>query len=447
MAAISGSVSVPWWKEPTKDQWYAFVAAWLGWTLDAFDFTVFLLIMHPIAQAFNVSMLSVTFVFTITLWMRLAGATASGWLGDRIGRKTPLMIAILGYSLCNLAAGLSPTFTFLFVARAILGFFMGAEWPAGSALAMETWPQRSRGLIGGILQGSWGIGFMLSFAIYGLFYNSIGWRGMLIVGVLPALAVVYVRFFVKEPEVWVENRRLQRTQKREVKAPLFSIFKRGMIGNTLNACWWMASGFITYYSVTVLFATHLQVDLQMSPGAIGEVGVAANLVTFLASVGWGFVADKYGRRAAMIIPALIAIPLAPIVSPEHQFRADLVGIRAAGRGGQRRHAGPDGDLHERAVPDRGARHRERLLLSPGGDLGRPRGADHRLLRLFLAPWLRDPDDDRDHGLRTQLHPGAVGRAGDQGQAARGGAAGRLARSGVLAGNDAGEHVQPVVAGR
>jgi SHS family lactate transporter-like MFS transporter len=85
-----------------------------------------------------------------------------------------------------------------------------------------------------------------------------------------------------------------------------------MIGNTLNACWWMASAFITYYSVTVLFATHLQVDLKMSPGAIGEVGVAANLVTFLASVGWGFVADKYGRRAAMIIPALIAIPLASV---------------------------------------------------------------------------------------------------------------------------------------
>jgi MFS transporter, SHS family, lactate transporter len=85
-----------------------------------------------------------------------------------------------------------------------------------------------------------------------------------------------------------------------------------MLGNTLNACWWMASAFITYYSVTVLFATHLQVDLKLSPGAIGEVAVAANLVTFLASVGWGFVADRYGRRAAAIIPALIAIPLAPV---------------------------------------------------------------------------------------------------------------------------------------
>jgi MFS transporter, SHS family, lactate transporter len=116
--ATEGAQPVPWWKEPTKDQWYAFVAAWLGWTLDAFDFTVFLLIMHPIAQTFGVSMTAVTFVFTITLWMRLVGATTSGWVGDRMGRKKPLMIAILGYSLCNFAAGFSPTFLFLFSARA-----------------------------------------------------------------------------------------------------------------------------------------------------------------------------------------------------------------------------------------------------------------------------------------------------------------------------------------
>ncbi|HTW71865.1 MAG TPA: MFS transporter [Acetobacteraceae bacterium] len=310
--ASAGPQQVPWWKEPTKDQWYAFVAAWLGWTLDAFDFTVFLLIMHPIAETFHVSMTEVTFVFTITLWMRLIGATASGWFGDRMGRKAPLMIAILGYSLCNFAAGFSPTFFFLFCARAVLGLFMGAEWPAGAALAMETWPQRSRGLMGGVLQGSWGLGFLLSFAIYGLFFNSIGWRGMLWVGVLPAFAVLYVRFFVKEPEVWVKNRDIQRTQKREVRAPLFSIFKPGMILNTLNCCWFMASGFVLYYSINVLFATHLQVDLKLSPASIGEIGVAANLVTFLASVGWGLVADKIGRKAAQVLPALIAIPIAPL---------------------------------------------------------------------------------------------------------------------------------------
>src|SRR3954449_6611893 len=98
---------VPWWREPTRDQWLTWVAAWLGWTLDAFDFTIFLLIMVPIAQEFNVPLIEVTFVFTVTLWMRLLGATASGWLADRIGRNTPLRISILGYSICNFIAGFS----------------------------------------------------------------------------------------------------------------------------------------------------------------------------------------------------------------------------------------------------------------------------------------------------------------------------------------------------
>jgi MFS transporter, SHS family, lactate transporter len=319
MATNADSAQIPWWKEPTRDQWYAYLAAWLGWTLDAFDFTVFLLIMVPIAKTFNVPMTEVTVVFTVTLWMRLVGATCSGWIGDRLGRKTPLMISILGYSACNFIAGFSPTFWFLFLFRAILGFFMGAEWPAGASLAMETWPQRSRGFMAGVLQGSWGLGFLTSFALYGLFFNAIGWRGLLWIGVLPALAVFYIRFFVKEPPVWVENRRLQRTQQREVKAPLISIFKPGMILNTLNCCWFMASGFVLYYSINVLFATHLQVDLKMSPGAIGAIGVAANLVVFLASAGWGWVADKFGRKWAQILPGLIAIPIAPLYLLTHNF--------------------------------------------------------------------------------------------------------------------------------
>ena len=233
MATTTASAAkMPWWKEPTKDQWLAWIAAWLGWTLDAFDFTVFLLIMVPISQEFNVPLTAVAVVFTITLWMRLLGATASGWLADRIGRKTPLMISILWYSICNFIAGFSPSFWFLLLFRALLGVGMGAEWPAGAALAMETWPARSRGFMGGVLQGSWGIGFMLSSLVYGLFYSHIGWRGMLWVGILPAFAVLYVRRFVKEPKVWVENRRLQRAENREVRAPLFAIFKRGACGAT-----------------------------------------------------------------------------------------------------------------------------------------------------------------------------------------------------------------------
>ena len=114
---VQATAEIPWWKEPTKDQWKAWVAAWLGWTLDAFDFTIFLLIMVPIAKEFDVPLTAVTAVFTITLWMRLAGATAAGWMADRMGRKTPLMISIAWYSLCNFIAGFSPSFAFLFFWR------------------------------------------------------------------------------------------------------------------------------------------------------------------------------------------------------------------------------------------------------------------------------------------------------------------------------------------
>jgi MFS transporter, SHS family, lactate transporter len=303
---------IPWYREPTKDQWLAWWAAWLGWTLDAFDFTMFLLIMVPISKEFNIPLTDVAFVLSVTLWIRLVGAVASGWLADRVGRKIPLMISIIWYSAANFAAGFSPSFMFLFVCRALLGIGMGAEWPAGAALAMETWPTRSRGFMGGVLQGSWGIGFMISSGIYGLLFNSIGWRGMLWVGVLPALSVFYVRKFVKEPEVWVENRRLQRTQRREVRAPLFAIFKKAVFGNTLSACWWMAGGFICYYSINALFATHLQKDLGLSPAAVATPVFFGNLGVFAASCFWGYLADKWGRRWAMIVPALITLPLAPL---------------------------------------------------------------------------------------------------------------------------------------
>jgi MFS transporter, SHS family, lactate transporter len=221
------------------------------------------------------------------------------------------MISIAWYSACNFIAGFSPAFWFLFLFRALLGIGMGAEWPAGAALAMEQWPIRSRGFMGAVLQGSWGLGTVLSSAAYGLLYDYIGWRGLLWIGVLPALSIVYVRFFVKEPELWVENRRQQRTQHREVRAPLFSIFRRGMLVNTLTACWWMASAFVVGYSILALFPTHLQKDLNLSPGLVALPVLLQNAMFFLSGPFWGWLADRVGRRIAIIIPAVITIPIAP----------------------------------------------------------------------------------------------------------------------------------------
>jgi MFS transporter, SHS family, lactate transporter len=312
MTSIATANPIPWWKEPTKEQWLAWVAAWLGWTLDAFDFTIFLLIMVPISQEFQVPLTAVTAVFTLTLWMRLVGATASGWLADRIGRKKPMMISIAWYSACNFIAGFSPTFWFLFLFRALLGIGMGAEWPAGAALAMETWPQRSRGFMGAVLQGSWGLGALLSSAAYGLLYTSIGWRGLLWLGVLPALSIVYIRIFVKEPPVWLENRRLQRLQQREVRAPLLKIFKPRALGNTLTACWMMASAFVVGYSVGGMFPSYLQKDLGFSPGLVALPVMLQSLMFFLSAALWGWYADRFGRRRAIIITALLTIPVAPL---------------------------------------------------------------------------------------------------------------------------------------
>jgi MFS transporter, SHS family, lactate transporter len=322
--------SVPWWREPTKDQWMAWWAAWAGWTLDSFDFTIFLLIMLPISQEFNVPLTAVTAVFAITLWLRLVGATASGWLADRVGRKIPLMISILWYSICNFIAGFSPNFAFLFFFRAMLGIGMGAEWPAGASLAMESWPARSRGLMSSILQGSWAIGFLGSSAVYGLLYNYIGWRGMLWIGVLPALVVLWVRKYVKEPEVWLENRRRQRETKREMRLPLIAIFKPGVLANTLTACWWMASGFVVYYSIFSLFATHLQKDLGLSPGLVSVPLIISNAATFAASFLWGWLADRLGRRWSMIIPALFGLALAPVYLLSTDYWTIMIGFSLQG---------------------------------------------------------------------------------------------------------------------
>jgi SHS family lactate transporter-like MFS transporter len=333
MATTREASQVAWWREPTRDQWYAWWAAWLGWTLDAFDFTVFLLIMVPIAKEFDVPLTAVAFVLTITLWMRLVGAVAAGWLADRIGRKTPLMISIAWYSLSNFIAGFSPTLWFLLLFRALLGIGMGAEWPVGAALVMENWPQRSRGLMSGILQASGNLGFLLSSIVYGLFYNFLGWRGMLWIGILPALSIIYIRFYVKEPPVWVENRRRQRAEQREMRTPLFAIFKRGMLANTLGACWFMAAAFITYYSINSLFAAHLQNDLHLSPALIATPIAIANLLAFLASSGCGWLSDRIGRRWAMIGPALLVIPLAPFYLFSDNFAVIAVAFALQGIAG------------------------------------------------------------------------------------------------------------------
>jgi len=256
---------------------------------------------------------------------------------------------------------------------------MGGEWPAGAALAMESWPARSRGVMSGILQGSWSLGFLLSSAVYGMFYQSLGWRGMLWIGILPALAVVFVRYFVKEPPVWVENRRLQREQKREVRAPLVRIFKRQLLGNTLTACWWMTSAFVIYYSIWSLFATHLQKDLNFSPAQVAVPIAIANFLAFLASGFWGWTADHIGRRWSMIIPGIITMFVAPLYLLTDNLTLIIAGFVLQGLFGDALYGQNPSYLSER-FPTEVRATASAFCLLPRGDLWWACRADADLLR-------------------------------------------------------------------
>ena len=151
-----------------------------------------------------------------------------------------------------------------------------------------------------------------SAAAYGLLYDSIGWRGLLRIGILPAFVLIWVRVYVREPEVWVENKRLQRENKAHVHTPLFSIFKRDMLYNTLTASVWMAAAFCVYYSIWALFSSYLQKELNWTPLMVATPLFWANIVVFAGSGLWGLVADRWGRRSAIIVPAFIAILVTPM---------------------------------------------------------------------------------------------------------------------------------------
>ena len=298
--------------------------AWLN-LLDAFDFTIFPPIMLPISQEFHVPRRRRPRFSPSPCGCGWSAPLPRAGSPTRIGRKKPLMISIAWYSACNFIAAFSPTFWFGLIGRySALAWRRNGRaarhwrWKAGQSARAGSWPESSI--------PRWGLGALcLSSAADGSLDSVIGWcGGLLMLGVLPALAIVYVRKFVQEPPVWVENRRLQRTQHREVRVPLLKIFKRGLLANTLTGCWWMASAFVVGYSVGGLFPTYLQKDLHLSPGLVALPVMLQSIVFFLSGSFYGWLADRIGRRWAIIIPALLTIPIAPLYLFTHDYAMIVV---------------------------------------------------------------------------------------------------------------------------
>src|SRR6202453_4731789 len=188
----------------TSEQKKTILAAFLGWMLDAFDFFLLVFLLGDIAKEFGVEVSGVAYALFLTLAMRFLGAFVFGRLGDRFGRKPILMLDIVSYSVIGALAAFAPTLWVFLLLRALFGIAMGGEWGLGSSLAMESIPPRARGMVSGILQCGYPIGYLLAAVAYGLLYRhsiggfTIGWRAMFLLSVLPALVVLVIRSCVSE---------------------------------------------------------------------------------------------------------------------------------------------------------------------------------------------------------------------------------------------------------
>src|ERR1700719_625910 len=199
-------------KSLSRDQRNTFVACFLGWALDALDFFLLTFVLLPVGQEFGRTVPQVAFAITLTLMMRPVGAFLFGMLGDRFGRRIPLMFDIVFYSVIELLSAFAPNFTVFLILRALFGIGMGGEWGLGASLAMESLPTEARGLFSGILQQGYAVGYLLAALVYWIVFPHFGWRGLFVAGAIPALLVIYIRARVPESPVWLRDRNRQQVK-------------------------------------------------------------------------------------------------------------------------------------------------------------------------------------------------------------------------------------------
>jgi MFS transporter, SHS family, lactate transporter len=292
----------PWYKEPTRAQWATYIACWSGWVLDAFDFTIFFLAMPLIALEFGVSTEAVAGSITLTLLVRLVGGGVAGWAADRWGRRLPLMLSILWFALCDGAIAFAPSFTAVVVLRTLFGFGMGGEWAVGTTMAMENWPERTRGLASGALQGSWAIGYLLASGASALIVPLYGWRALFLLGVAPALLVLFIRFFVPADKVEPRATKTAGTWRTLLE------HKKSMAFATAS----MVLGFSVYYGLTALYPTMLYTELGMDASGISWLVALFNIGMLGGAVLCGWLASRFGLSLAVAVPSLLAVLALPL---------------------------------------------------------------------------------------------------------------------------------------
>lgn len=317
---------VAWWREPTGAQWGAFTASWAAWVLDAFDFTVFLLVMPLIAKEFNVTITTTALSVTLTLLLRLLGGLAAGAVADRIGRKKPLLFAIAWFALCDAAVFFAPSFAWVFFFRTLFGFGMGAQWTAGATLAMENWPARSRAIASGVLQGSWAVGYFTAALVSAWIVPHYGWRMLFLVAAAPALVALPMVAMVKEHAGAPAERA------EAVKVPFSTLFRAPHRARVIWACVVEALGFGVYYAMTALWPTLLKVEQGLGQADVARLVAIFNVAMLVGSVLCGILAAKKGVAMGIWLPALLMLPLVPLYTGTIPSLLWLGAIAAGGIG-------------------------------------------------------------------------------------------------------------------
>ncbi|MDD1479924.1 MFS transporter [Burkholderia thailandensis] len=288
----------------TREQRNVTIAAYLGWTLDAFDFFLMVFVLKDIAAEFNTKIPAVAFAITLTLAARPIGALIFGRLADHFGRRPTLMINIACYSLLELASGFAPSLAALLVLRTLFGIAMGGEWGVGSALTMETIPPRARGAVSGLLQAGYPSGYLLASVVFGLFYQYIGWRGMFMIGVLPALLVLYVRAKVPESPAW-------RQMEKRARPSLVSTLKQNWKLSIYAVVLMTAFNFFSH-GTQDLYPTFLREQHHFDPHTVSWITIVLNVGAIAGGLTFGWLSEHIGRRRAIFIAALIALPVLPL---------------------------------------------------------------------------------------------------------------------------------------
>ncbi|MDL2407967.1 MFS transporter [Rhizobium calliandrae] len=288
----------------SPQQRHTVLAAYLGWTLDAFDFFILVFVLKYIAEEFHTDVPTVSVAIFLTLAMRAVGALVFGLAADRFGRRVTLMANVLLYSLFEFLTGFSTGLTMFLVLRALFGIAMGGEWGVGASLTMETVSAQSRGIVSGILQAGYPSGYLLASILFFLLFPIIGWRGMFMVGALPALLVFYIRRNVQESPAFLQRQAVP-------QRPFLAVLREN-IPLFLWAVVLMTAFNFFSHGTQDLYPTFLQVQRPYNSYTVGAIAIVYNIGAMIGGLFFGALSQSIGRRRAIVIASVLAIPVAPL---------------------------------------------------------------------------------------------------------------------------------------